>query len=148
MDHPLPPEEVRQAGSLLVVEPKDFSPADEQVLATAKPGQRFENAGQALTKEPPAVRVETEGAVRVLPRVKPGSAVIHLVNWSYDAARDGVQPIKNVQLKRNLPALGVAGAAEARWFAPGTQPATLPIRQSSVTVPELGLWAVVELRSR
>ncbi len=148
MDHSLSAEDVRQAGRLLVVEPQDFSPADQQVLATAKPGQRFESAEQALTNASPAVIVQAEGAVRVLPRVKPGSAVIHLVNWSYDAARDGVQPMKNVRLKLNLPALGVAGATEARWFAPGTQPAALPIRQESVTVPELGLRAVVELRSQ
>ena len=148
VDHPLPAEDVRQAGRLLVVEPQDFSPADQQVLATAKPGQRFENAGQALTNVPPAVRVEMEGAVRVLPRVKPGSAVIHLVNWSYDAARDGVPPIKNVQLKLNLQTLGVAGTTQARLFAPGVQPAALPIEEATVTVPELGLWSVLELRSQ
>ncbi|MBI4326578.1 MAG: hypothetical protein HY674_15130 [Chloroflexi bacterium] len=146
VDHPLPAEEVRQAVSLLVIEPKDFAPADQQVLATAKTGQHFDNAEQALTNVSPAVRVATEGTVRILPRVKPGSAVIHLVNWNYDAARDGVQPIRNIRLKLNLQTLGVAGATKAGLFAPGVSLVTLPIEETTVTVPELGLWSVLELR--
>jgi hypothetical protein len=148
VDHPLPAEEVRRARRLLVVEPKDFSPADQRLLAAARPEQRYENIDQALTNVAPAVRAETPGALRVLPRVKPGSAVIHLVNWNYDATRDGVQPVKDVRLGLNLQALGVAGATEAKLFAPGAPPARLPIQQATVTVPELGLWAILELRGR
>ena len=148
VDHPLPSEEMKRTTRLLVVDTKDFLPADQQVLASAKPEQRFENIQQALTNVSPAVRVESTGALRVLPRVKPGSAVIHLVNWSYDAARDGVQPIKEVRLKLNLQALGVAGATEAKLFSPGAPPLSLPIQQAGVTVPELGLWAVLEVRGK
>jgi hypothetical protein len=148
VDHPLPPEDVRQAARLLVIEPKDFSPADQQLLATVNHAQRFESVEQALTNLVPAVRIDAPAAVRVLPRVKPGSAVIHLVNWAYDPARDGVPPIKNVRLRLNLQALGVGGAAEAKLFSPAAPAATLPIEQAAVTVPELGPWAVLELRGK
>ncbi|MCX6903511.1 MAG: hypothetical protein NTW03_08545, partial [Verrucomicrobia bacterium] len=140
VDHPLPMEVVSRAPLLLVLEPKDFAPADQKLLATVKNEQRCESVEQALTKVVPAVRVESKSALRVLPRVKPGSAVIHLVNWTYDAGRDAVQPIKNARLTLNLQALGVANAKKAMLFAPRTQPLSLPIEQGGVTVPELGLW--------
>jgi hypothetical protein len=78
-------------------------------------------------------------------KVKPGAAVVHLVNWDYDAASDGVRPLQNVRLRLDMMALGVAGAVEARCFSPGTQPRTLPITQDTLTVPEIGLWAVLEI---
>jgi hypothetical protein len=84
----------------------------------------------------------------VLPRVKPGSAVVHLVNWDYDDARDGVRPATETRLKLDLAALGVAGATEAILHAPGMQARKLPVERGNVTVPELGLWAVLELKDR
>lgn len=146
VDHPLPAEVLRQATSLLVLEIQDFSAPDQQVLAAAKPTQRFDSVERALTNVVPAVRVEAAGPLRVLPRVKPGGAVIHLVNWAYEPTSDTVQPLKDVRLKLNLAALGIAGATEARLFAPGATPVSLPIKQASVVVPELGLWGVLELR--
>jgi hypothetical protein len=84
--------------------------------------------------------------LRVLPRVKPGAAVIHLINWAYDAARDGVSPATDVRLKLDLAALGVPRATSAQWHVPGAPPAVLPLPQGGVTVPELGLWAILELK--
>jgi hypothetical protein len=148
VNHPLPAEDVRQAGRLLVLDPKDFMPADQQLLASAKNGLRYENVAQALTNVTPSVRAENPDTLRVLPRVKPGAAVIHLVNWTYDASRDGVSPIKNARLQLDLATLGVAGAPEAKLFVPGVPSVTLPIEKATVTVPEIGLWAVLELRAR
>jgi hypothetical protein len=102
----------------------------------------------AVTNLSPAVRMATPGAVRILPRVKPGSAVVHLVNWHYDDTRDGVESVKNAKVMLKLQALGVAGATEARLYTPDNQPVTFPIEQAAVTVPELGLWAVLELRGK
>jgi hypothetical protein len=148
VDHPLPAEAIRQATRLLVLEVRDFSAPDQQVLAAAKPAQRFESIEQALANVVPAVRVEAAGPLRVFPRVKPGGAVIHLVNWAYQTTGDSVQPLKDVRLKLNLAALGCAGATEARLFAPGATPAVLPVQQARVLVPELGLWGVLELRQK
>lgn len=148
VDHPLPAEALRQATRLLVLELRDFSATDQQALATAKTAQRFDSVEQAITNVVPAVQVEAALPLRAFPRVKPGSAVIHLVNWGYQATGDNVPPLKGVRLKLNLAALGCAGASEARLIAPGVTPASLPVRQASVVVPELGLWGVLELREK
>jgi hypothetical protein len=68
------------------------------------------------------------------------------LNWGYDAGKDSVPPLKNVLLDLDLEALGVAGATEADLFSPGAQPLKLPVSKRSVTVPDLGLWSVLEIR--
>jgi hypothetical protein len=148
VDHPLPGGDLRGTTRLLVIEPKDFTAADQQLLASLKKEQRWENVEQALTNVAVAVRCESQAALRLLPRVQSGTAVVHLVNWDYDASRDAVTPVHNVRLKLNLDALGVPGAGEARLFVPGTLPASLPIREQDLIVPEIGLWAVLEIKAR
>lgn len=148
VDHPLPAEAVRHAARLLVLEPKDFAPGDQALLAAARPEQRYATVEDALAQVVPAARLETPAAVRLLPRVKSGAAVVHLVNWDYDATRDKTRPTQNVRLKLDLQALGVPGATEARLFAPDAPPVTLTVQQATVTVPELRLWAILELRAR
>lgn len=148
VDHPLPAAALRASPRLLVLEPKDFTPADQRLLATLPESQtRLANVAQALTNIVPAVRLESEAAVRLFPRVKPGAAVIHLVNWNYDAARDGVVPVRNLRLKLDLAGLGLPGATEARVHSPGAQPQTLRLDNATLTVPELHLWSVLELRT-
>jgi hypothetical protein len=78
--------------------------------------------------------------------VKVGSAIIHLLNWGYDSGDDRIWPLKNLRLELDLAVPGVAGATEAVLFSPGAQPVKLPITDRGVTVPELGLWAMVEIR--
>jgi hypothetical protein len=148
VDHPLPADELRRAVRLFVVEPQDFLPADRETLASTKGGKRYETVEQALADITPAVQVETRGAVRVLPRVKAGGAVIHLVNWDYDALKDDVRPMQNVRLKLDLKALGIAEAKQAWCFAPGKEAKNLPIERGELIVPELDLWAVLELRDK
>lgn len=148
VNHPLPAEDIARAVRLLVIDEKDFAAADQAVLASAKPAQRFNTAEAAMANVRPAVSVERTVPVRVLPRVKPGSAVIHLVNWNYDAARDTVREMKNVRLRIDLPALGVAGATEARLVHPGRELVKLPIHEAGVTVPELDLWGLLVMERR
>jgi hypothetical protein len=146
VDHPLAADDLRQTARLLVLEPQEFTPADQQVLATVKPERRLANIEQALTNVAPAVRVVSSGAVRALPRVKPGSAVIHLLNWNYDAARDGVTPTERVQLRLDLPALGLSKPADATLYVPGAAPQKLTLEGTDLTVPSLALWALVKLQ--
>ncbi len=94
----------------------------------------------------PAAHLKAPAAVRLFPRVKAGSAIIHLLNWGYDSSDDRVRPLENLRLELDLDALGLAGATEAVLFSPGSQPVKLPITDRGVTVPELGLWAMVEIR--
>lgn len=148
VDHPLPPDDLRRTARLLVVQPGDFSLEDQTLLSSAKPERRFDSVEQALAQAVPAVRIEEDIPLRVLPRVRPGSAVIHLVNWNYDASLDDARPVKNARLKLSLAALGVPNATEARLFSPGRQPSTLPLQNGSVTVPDVGLWTVLELHGQ
>ena len=145
VNHPLPLDELRRAAHVLVLEPKDFLPEDQESLKILTVGQRLESLDQALTNVPVAARVKTSGTIRVFPRVKNNAAVIHLVNWGYQAGTDGVQSIENIQLHLDLTALGVAGAREAKLFSPGEKSVQLPILDSTITVPKLGLWDIVEI---
>jgi len=146
VDHPLQAESLARAPGLLVLEAQHFSAADQQVLASVKSVQRFETVKQALAEMVPSVKVVAPGPVRVLPRVKPGAAAIHLVNYDFQAASDSVRPQKDVRLTVNLTALGCRGATEARIYAPGAKTMLLPVQQDQVVLPELGLWAVLELK--
>lgn len=145
VDHPLPAEELRRTARLLVIEPEDFLPADREALATLQTAKRYESIEQALADVTPAVKVEAESPVRVLPRVKPGRAVVHLLNCNYAPAQDDTPSVKPLRVRLNLGALGVAGARQARCHAPGQEPLTLPIQGDTVTVPELRGWAILEL---
>jgi hypothetical protein len=69
--------------------------------------------------------------------------VIHLVNWNYDAARDAVAPARDVRLDLDLDSLGLKPGARAKLFAPGAAPTPLRLEGRKVTLPELGLWAMV-----
>ena len=71
--------------------------------------------------------------------------MVHLLNYAYDDKADDVTPQANVTLTLDLKALGVPAAREARVYAPGREPQTLPVRDGRVVVPTLGLWAIVAL---
>ena len=146
VDHPLPEKEIRQANRLLVIEPNDFSPDDQRLLATVEAARRLESVEAALTNVTPAARILGQSPVRVLPRVKPGAAVVHLLNWAYDSASDGVQPLRDARVGVDLAALSLPKAARATLFAPGQPPRPLPMDSGRLTVPELDLWAVLEIR--
>jgi hypothetical protein len=72
--------------------------------------------------------------------------VIHLINWDYDAEKDSVRTIPDVSVKLNLQALGVEGAATARWLVHGQEPKVLTIDGGKIVVPELSTWGVLELK--
>lgn len=146
VDHPLPAGLARDAQRLLVIEPKDFLPADQKLLAAVPARRRQAGVEQAIAEVNPAARLVRPAPVRLLPRVKKDSAVVHLLNWNYDPASDTVPPLQDVRVQLRLRALGVAGATRCRLYRPGTPPLSLPIAHGKVRVPELGLWAILELQ--
>ena len=83
--------------------------------------------------------------MRALPRVKRGSAVVHVLNYAYDAKADDVTPQAGVVLTLDLKALGTPAAREARLHAPEGEAVTLPIRDGRLELPRLGLWSLIVL---
>jgi hypothetical protein len=146
VDHPLSIERLREANRALILKRKDFTEADERVLAQLDSQRCFEDVEKALQGLTPAVQLDSPGNVRLFPRSKPGGAVIHLVNWDYDAERDSVRTISDVGVKLNLQVLGVEGTATARWLVPGREPKVLTIDGGKIVVPELSTWGVLELK--
>ena len=146
VDFPLQRQVLSGYQRVLVLAPKDFPAADQEVLASIPSTRRFETLESALSGLEAAVRVEPGVKVRVFPRVKPGAAAIHLVNWGYDAASDKVQPLSQLRLQVDLQKLGVAQAREATLVAPGAAPVKLPVKDGAVEVPRLDLWGIIELK--
>ena len=147
VEHALSAGDFSGPAPVLVLEPEAFQPADRALLAALPPARRLETVESALAKVTPAARATSAGELRVLPRVKPSSAVIHLVNWNYSAARDTVEPAKEVRLNLNLRVLGVPGAKRARFFAPERETVPIEVRDGALTIPEVGLWTVIEVRA-
>lgn len=144
IDHPLSAHDLSACRLLLVPDQETLLPADRVWVARrAEKGGCFATVTEILTQVTPVVRVESSGQVRALVRVKPGSAVLHLLNYQYDAARDDVQPLSDVRVRVNLPDLGVAHVATCQWVTPDAEPVTLRIDRSRVQVPTLGVWGLL-----
>jgi hypothetical protein len=146
VDHPLSLERLREAKRAIILRRKDFTEADARVLTQLDPQRCFEEAEKALQGLSAAVQLDRPGNVRLFPRSKPGGAVIHVVNWDYDAEKDSVRTIPDVGVKLNLQALGVKGATTARWLVPGQEPRVLAINGEKIVIPELPTWGVLELK--
>ena len=78
-----------------------------------------------------------------------GSAAVHLINYGYDATVDAVPLRRNVDLTVRLPFDPVT----ATLVRPGAEPVAVAVRPSAegasvLTLPELGVHAVVVLRAR
>lgn len=146
VDHPLSASGLDACRAVLIPDRAELLAADRQ-LAEQRAAKEacFSTVPEALAQVTPAVRIEAEGQVRALPRVKPGSAVIHLLNYRYDAASDDVRPFHGIRVQVDLPALGVASAKTCRWVTLDADPIELPLNGSTVQVPRLDLWGLLVL---
>jgi hypothetical protein len=140
----LTPEALRACPKLLIPERSDFLPADRALVESLGTDVKvYATAAEILADVKPAVQTKADGVVRALPRVATGSAVVHLLNYAYDAARDDVTPLTNVQVRLDLRALGVPQANTCRFLTPDAPPQTLSVADGAVTVPTLGLWGLL-----
>ncbi len=148
VDHPLTATTLASPTPLLIPERGDFLPDDAAIVQQyLQQKQVFSNLEETLAQVRPAVRVHATGPVRVLPRIAAGSAVVHLLNYDYDPARDDVRPMSNVQVTLNLDALGVGQVQQCDWYSPDSEPVSLSLKDSQVKLPELGLWGILVLKS-
>ena len=142
--HPLTATDLASAPVLLVPDRSQLLPADRALLERHNPRivVRVEEALAAVT---PAVKIESGGAVRALARTNLKSAVIHLLNYSYDPAHDAVAPLQRVRVRPNLQVLGLPADVRAWLVEPGAKRQALTLADGVVEVPVLGLWGMLVL---
>lgn len=148
VEHPLDTAALATSKALIVVDRDEMLPADRDRLAPAVPGQRrFDSATAALAAITPAVRVSSTLPVRVLSRVRPGAAVIHVLNRAYDSAHDDFTAVGPVTLTIDAAALGLSRITHATLLTPEGGEAPLEVRENRITLPRLELWALVRLQA-
>jgi hypothetical protein len=149
VDHPLVRRSLEKSRHLLIPERAALQTADQTILDQVRASRPHSSTvEEALRSVKPAVRVQSPGVVRVLPRVKAGVAVIHLVNYGYDSVRDAFVDMQGVRVTLDLAALGIEGASACQWIPLEGEGKELPMTSGVVEVPSLGLWGMLVVRGR
>jgi hypothetical protein len=149
VDRPIEARDLQGLRVLLDPSPGDLLPADGAVLDAAfPPGRRVKTVGEAIAAAPAVVAVEGGAPVRLLPRVGPAGAVVHVLGRRYESNSDAVAPLRDVSLSIDLEALGVAGCRRARVLAPDSATVEIPVEAGRVRVPSVGLWSLLSLETR
>lgn len=139
--------ELRSCETLLVPDRESLDPVDARALAAReRTGGVYGDLEAALRSVRPAIAIEASAPCRAFARVKKGSIVVHLVNYAYEPERDEFRTQRNVRLTLDLQTLGVPKAGKCRIVRPDGPEAVADVRGGACTVPELGLWAVLEVR--
>ena len=148
-------EDALGAGTVVVVTDRfgETLPADVRERLLRHPGLRRGEAADVTTLTPQGRQVEVGGAdgEGVEVHEVDGGAALHLVN--YDVGPDGVRPTSGLAVTIRLPGPGTVRRAVLH---PADGPAVdLPLDQPpadadgpvSLTVPRLGVYAIVELQT-
>ena len=109
---------------------------------------------EVLSRVSPQVSLENNENVWILPRKIPGREggplVIHLLNQDYDGGCDSMLLKQDIGLFISNRLTGGRPAEKVTVFSPGKDPRELAISKekdgAGVIVPELSLWAVLEVR--
>lgn len=144
VDHPLTVESLNAGPPLLIPERDEFLPADRRLIEIHTANRHVvASVSEVLANVKPAVQTPSGADVRALPRVAADSAVVHLLNYAYDATRDDVGPLKEVHVCLDLAALGVPNATRCTFLAPDSKTQSLPVDHGTVVVPVLHLWGLL-----
>ena len=142
--HPLDPALLRSGLPILAPHLDGMLPADRARFDDLPPDVPvFETVAALAANLKPSVRFESDFQLRALPRVKPDSAVIHLLNYEYEARSDSVATIPSLTLQLDLDTLGVPTARHCIRYAPGEETQTLGIEDGRVTLSNLGPWTIL-----
>ena len=103
---------------------------------------------------PAPVVVEGSDQVWAVPRAIPGDdaapVVVHLLGRQYDAEKDAVVPQKGLTLRLRRDLFAGRPLSKATLHAPQVDPVTLDVtagdEYTTVKVPEIGLWGILELQ--
>jgi hypothetical protein len=138
---------------LVYTEPDDLDGQQEATLQRFKERLvRWPGAQKLNGLLPPLVRVDGAQNVTAVPRIKTGDPsapfVCHLVNRNYDPETDSMAPQRDFRIRFSNSLFG-RPVRTATLHAPGREPQTLEVRTvpggSEMRVPELDLWAVLQL---
>jgi hypothetical protein len=144
VDRSIEPRDLRGVRVLLSPAPQDLLPADRAAVEGAAPGtRRVSSAVEAIAAARTVVSVEGGAPVRLLPRVGPGGAVVHVLSRDYAREGDAVRTLRDVRLAADLEALGVASCRRARVIGPGSAPVEVAVENGRVLIPSVGLWTLV-----
>jgi hypothetical protein len=146
VDHPLPVTLANSRTPLWIPDADHFLPHDLQLVEKLRAERPIlRNVEEVGRQVKPAVRVRSSQPIRVLPRTRPGSAVVHLLNFDYDFDQDDIRPVRNVHVLLDLAALGVPDARACRVISPGQPSRRLPLQGNQVSLSDLGLWSILLL---
>jgi len=141
-----------------VVVPKDtaLDAAQQKVIDQVAAEGRlvtWPDAKKLAQLVPAPVTVEGSEHVWAVPRAIPGDAaapaVVHLLGRQYDADADAVVPQKDLTLHLRRDLFGGRAFKQAKLHVPEAEPVSLELRsdaeQTTVKIPQLGLWGIVEM---
>jgi hypothetical protein len=149
VQHSLDSGKLNAARKILVLDENDFSAEDKSRLGKVTPSKRAGSLEELTASTKPAVTTADAAdaqSVRVFPRVKPGAAVVHVLNADYRDASDRVEPRRGLRLVVDLDKLGVGGVKSATGWSPSGKPVKIPVQGGTLAIPELQLWTVLEFR--
>lgn len=150
VDHPLTAADFKGNAPVLVVDERSFTEHDKVILATIPKPRLYTTVESALSNCVAAAEVKSTVPVRVFPRGAKGKAVVHVVNWKYDAVTDGFEAAKDVVLEVRPAKIGLKRVSKATLHAPGHSPANAAVKTANdervqILIPEVSIWTLVEL---
>lgn len=159
----LQPDMAKKFSLLLVPDNAKLDEAQQQIVnnwknqgATLTVSRQDNLAGLLADRIEPIVAIEGGTKdVLIYPRAIPGRkdapVVCHLVNWNYDSSANRAEPRKNVQVRLQAALIGGAKLTKVTYHTVGKtdQMLDFTVHKNAirVTVPEVGLWGVLELHS-
>jgi len=156
LDYRLEGDRLARFKAVVVPAELDMDQPQRELLEQVKRDGRLivwpDPAGLARLVPPPVV-VEGSGDVMVVPRAIPGDeqapAVVHLLNRRYDGEKDAMVPQKEIKVRLRRDLFAGREFTKATLHAPRAEPVVLEVTSdgdyTTVKVPELGLWGIVEL---
>jgi len=156
LDYRLRREQLAPFRAVIVAEPLHMDPAQREPIEQARRDGRLvvwpdEERLEKLVPAP--VVVEGSQHVGVVVRAIPGQAdspvVVHLLNRLYDGEKDAMVPQQNVTLRLRRDLLDGHQFTRATMYVPKGEPVALKVtsddQYTTVRIPELDLWGIVEL---
>ena len=155
-DYRLKAADLAKAAAVVVPKQLDLDAAQRKLLdrpAVAAKLVVWPDRDKLARLVPPPVTIEGAARVWAVPRAVPNSrtkpVVVHLLNRNYDAKADAIVTQENVTLRLRRDLFPGRKFTKAIAHAPRTKPVELKVvsnaEVTTITVPRLDLWTIVEL---